>query len=325
MTNDDLSRFYPQNSQPKDKDEFVRYGKQGQIISKYDAVNGDDVVNFRTLIKHAGGPGADLNYRQAWVSGTQYAQYDLVYVQDVDTRRFYMALKDIASSVISPDVDTDSWSLFLAVELPRQVTVLPTASEEYVNKVYQYVGEETGGLHFGYFYKCVANISSYTVTTETGTFYAKAKPALEEEENLYSDITCETQVMGKMLKHTASGYVVDTGSELVNTTSITENTVYEWLEQAVQNAQKPITGSTTKTLTTSGWDAQTKTQTVAMSVDTSKRNEIDVDIASILEWTECGVYATAESANGITFTCTTIPSTELTFRVVSMEVAYASE
>lgn len=79
-----------------------------------------------------------------------------------------------------------------------------------------------------------------------------------------------------------------------------------------------ITQSDTLTLTVADWSSNQ--QTVTYAHDTSKRNVIDVDPASVEEWASCGVLATAETASGITFSCKTVPQNALTFRVTSMGV-----
>lgn len=79
-----------------------------------------------------------------------------------------------------------------------------------------------------------------------------------------------------------------------------------------------ITVSPLLTLSASGWT--NNAQAVTYAHDTSKRNVIDVDPASVEEWASCGVLATAETASGITFTCKTVPENALNFRVTSMGV-----
>ena len=92
-----------------------------------------------------------------------------------------------------------------------------------------------------------------------------------------------------------------------------------WKEiYALLKSELKITQSETLTLTTSGWS--NNEQTIAYAHDTAKRNVIDVDPASVEEWTSCGVLATAETATNITFTCKTVPENALTFRVTSMGV-----
>lgn len=89
------------------------------------------------------------------------------------------------------------------------------------------------------------------------------------------------------------------------------------------DAGSTYTGTSILTLSASGWN-EDKTQTVELTVDTAKRNVIDVEAESVENWAACGVYATTETPNSITFKCSKIPSTDLHFRVVSVEVNYVS-
>ena len=92
------------------------------------------------------------------------------------------------------------------------------------------------------------------------------------------------------------------------------------LKQDVQSeiSALKITQSATLTLTTAGWSSNQ--QTVTYAHDTAKRNVIDVDPASVEEWANCGVLAISETATGITFSCKTVPTNALNFRVTSMGV-----
>lgn len=72
------------------------------------------------------------------------------------------------------------------------------------------------------------------------------------------------------------------------------------------------------TLAAANWS--NKTQTVAAMLNVANRNVIDITLGENNIWDSCGVYPTAETANGITFVCDTVPSTDLTFKVTSMEV-----
>lgn len=80
-----------------------------------------------------------------------------------------------------------------------------------------------------------------------------------------------------------------------------------------------ITVSQVYTLSAAGWS--NKTQTVAIQLDTTKRNVIDITLGENSLWDSCGVYPTAETATGITFACDIVPSSDLTFKVTSMEVS----
>jgi hypothetical protein len=82
-----------------------------------------------------------------------------------------------------------------------------------------------------------------------------------------------------------------------------------------------ITTSPLLTLTAAGWDSTTKQQTVTFAHDTSRRNVIDITIGENAAWDSAGVYAVSETDGGITFECSEIPETALTFRVTSMEVS----
>lgn len=98
--------------------------------------------------------------------------------------------------------------------------------------------------------------------------------------------------------------------------------------QAVANIQKDlqeqiddkITVSPLLTLTVAGWGNTTLQQTVTFVHDTTKRNVIDVDPASVEEWAACGIIARYETASNITFTCKSIPENALLFKVTSMGV-----
>ena len=90
---------------------------------------------------------------------------------------------------------------------------------------------------------------------------------------------------------------------------------------ALAGKQSSIAQSALLTLTVSGWDSQTMQQTVTFAHDTTKRNVIDITPSEVPEWSAAGVYASAETSAGITFTCATVPETALTFKVTSMEVS----
>ena len=82
---------------------------------------------------------------------------------------------------------------------------------------------------------------------------------------------------------------------------------------------KPVV-SAVITLTANGWVNNNQTATVALN--TSNLNTISIPASDFATWAQYGIYPTAETATGITFACTTVPATDLTFRVVSMEVRY---
>lgn len=100
----------------------------------------------------------------------------------------------------------------------------------------------------------------------------------------------------------------------------TNGKVVSELEEKVQKQlEGKITVSTTLTLAANAWS--NNTQTVTFAHDTTKRNVIDITPSEVPAWAAAGVYASAETSAGITFTCATVPETALTFKVTSMEVS----
>ena len=95
---------------------------------------------------------------------------------------------------------------------------------------------------------------------------------------------------------------------------------YTTAEKTKLASLSPITISSTLTLTVAGWDSQTKQQTVLTTIDTTKRNVVDITVSELPTWSECNVYAISESATGVTFQCDTIPEDALTFKITSMAV-----
>ena len=109
---------------------------------------------------------------------------------------------------------------------------------------------------------------------------------------------------------------------IVNVSDVPGATTAGALDYLNTTKQKKISASPQLTLTIAGW--VDKIQTVSVTLNTSYRNEIDVVAASVKDWATAQVLATAETETGITFTCETIPTVGLEFRVTSTEVDYVS-
>ena len=109
MTNDDLKRLYGINAEPERNKDFVRYGASGEIITNHDATKNEEVVNYRTLIRHAGGVGADINYRGLWISGMSIKQYDVVYINNLKTKnevlQWYIEMNDGGTPHTKEEID----------------------------------------------------------------------------------------------------------------------------------------------------------------------------------------------------------------------------
>ena len=88
------------------------------------------------------------------------------------------------------------------------------------------------------------------------------------------------------------------------------------------NVESAVVCSPVKTLIPSAW--VDKQQTVSMNIDTSKRNIVDVEPDSLQNWSTYGIYASAESSDGITFTCNEVPTVDINFRITSMTVVEQS-
>ena len=107
-------------------------------------------------------------------------------------------------------------------------------------------------------------------------------------------------------------------SRTVNGKALSSNIT---LTAADVNAASPPT-STTVTLTTSGWSSNTQTVTVSgVSADESAQLIMPVPaLASQTAYYEAGILVTGQAANSLTFTCSTVPSSNLTVYVVMQEV-----
>lgn len=109
MYNDDLKRFYQHNAVPERKDDFVRYDSNKRIQSS-DGVNADDVATVGQLSKITA--GVSFNYVGQWKTNTAYVKDSVVYLDDLDTRIFYLAIADVEASSTLP-VDNNNWTKFL--------------------------------------------------------------------------------------------------------------------------------------------------------------------------------------------------------------------
>ena len=79
------------------------------------------------------------------------------------------------------------------------------------------------------------------------------------------------------------------------------------------------------TLAAASWDSTAKTQTVTVSgvsaTETDQMITPTPALASQTAYYEAGILCTGQAADSLTFTCTTVPSADLTVYVVIQEVA----
>ena len=90
------------------------------------------------------------------------------------------------------------------------------------------------------------------------------------------------------------------------------------LSNRINNDATPhTTGSLS--LAVASWS--NKQQTVIISgYDNTKLNTVIPDLASAVQWANCGINAVSENSNGITFSCSVVPTSTLTFKVVSEKI-----
>ena len=89
-------------------------------------------------------------------------------------------------------------------------------------------------------------------------------------------------------------------------------------ESGVVSSHNGIKVSPILTLTANGWAGNA--QTVEIALDTNNRIVVDETFGEQTTWRECCVYPSSVSETGITFTCTTTPTSDLTFKVTSFTV-----
>ena len=131
-------------------------------------------------------------------------------------------------------------------------------------------------------------------------------------------------VSGKVDKTALDGYLPKSGGTMTGALTLKgEPTAY--LHAATK---KYVDDSTTNikpkahkiTLTVTGWDGTTKTQTATVSgvsaTETAQEIRITPATASMTAYMEAGVYASGQAANQITFTTSEVPTTDLTVYVV---------
>lgn len=95
-------------------------------------------------------------------------------------------------------------------------------------------------------------------------------------------------------------------------------------ERTAWNAKAAKPTGRTLTLSASGWDGGSKTQTAACSgVSATETAQLITPVPALASQTayyEAGILCTGQAADSLTFTCTTVPTEDLTVYVVIQEV-----
>lgn len=156
--------------------------------------------------------------------------------------------------------------------------------------------------------------------------HAQGKYNIEDSENVYAHIVGNGKVVpgGNILSnaHTLdwSGNAWFAGDVYVGSTSGTNKD-----EGSKKLATQPV--ATLVTLSASGWDSTTKTQTVTVSgvlADESAQLILSMPaMASRAAYNDAGVQCSAQAADSLTFVCDTVPTADLSVYVTVQEVQTA--
>lgn len=199
MKNEDLKRFFEDNKDIIDRNDFVRYD-ENKNIKVNDAHSPEDAVNLKTMEQHLGQEGAELNYKGLWVSGDEIFIYDLVYVDTAKSRIFYRAVNNIKSSTISPNKDTTNWIEFLEVLLPVPTNMKGvemteiydnTTLEDHIDEILGYLNTENGGTLLSLNMKFSENVTgemktvTYNTSSNTNTYSTSTVSIINKEEMIY--------------------------------------------------------------------------------------------------------------------------------------------
>ena len=107
-------------------------------------------------------------------------------------------------------------------------------------------------------------------------------------------------------------------------THVGDSTHITAAERAAWNAKAAKPTGRTLTLSASGWDGGSKTQTAACSgVSATETAQLITPVPALASQTayyEAGILCTGQAADSLTFTCTTVPTEDLTVYVVIEEV-----
>lgn len=229
-----------------------------------------------------------------------------------------------------------------------QVSIMPTLSASLVGTIYQYVGTTSGSTINSHFYKCVEGSTSGTYewvdtmdstptenstnpVTSGGVYNALA--GKQKIMQLSTLPTASSELLGKIYQFVGTTTSSYTNGYFYKCVEGSTSGTYEWQAVNVQaggSGGSSITQTPTLTLSSSGWDSSTKEQSVMVSsynLDPDDRQVVDITYTELQTWADNDVklYTTMVSSpeniySSFIFKCETIPSTDLTFKITSMEV-----
>ena len=201
-------------------------------------------------------------------------------------------------------------------------SIAPTSYTNYT--WYKFKGEVgatgTAGSHI-YWGENITGISTTPTAYTTGITYANIddmyiSTASGSVNNVYKCTVAgnDTTALWKYVSCTTGG-----GAIIDDTTT---STSFVWSSNKVNselsNKADKTTISSDLTLTVAGWNSTTKTQTISgLTINTTKLNTPLPITTSLKEYASCGIYLSAETSTSLTFTCDTIPTNAITFKLKS--------
>lgn len=233
--------------------------------------------------------------------------------------------------------------------IPLKIGVTPSIAN-YIGRILQYTGTTDANYTNGYFYKATGNVVSVpgSVTCEEVSSYSKTisldvdgfinfmttlgyyKGTIEDWLNNYGEFTYD--VDGNTLNWSWFGTFPDTATALQYFTFspaaasgeriIWRTYNYVAAHTEVQNAAwtqaqtQPgaTTPSTMPTLLAANWSSNTQTVSV-QGVTASNNVIVSPAPASAADYASAGIVCTAQGSGTLTFTCTSVPTNDITVNV----------
>lgn len=175
MTNDDLKRFYPINSNPERKEDFARYDENGKISGAGD------------------GNLEDLNYKDVWIQGMNIQSNDVVYEDENNIRTYYLALKNFISEVKPSEEESGYWKIWLKVKTSEATGGLVIETET-TTELKGYQVPVLTAEQIIQIYNAKVTAITVTVTDPTGNYHFD----IDQADNMSGVISVEYKFFNTM-------------------------------------------------------------------------------------------------------------------------------
>ena len=244
-----------------------------------------------TIQGQQGPSGVGLSYRQEWNVSTSYQTNNAVTYDGA----LWMALQP--STAIQPGTNDQYWRLILSMEAttyPIQDTVP--------------VAQANGELWFN------------TQSNPTEYYYLETLSTPADSTKIWNGYEAYDD-QGNLVTGTFETYTYD---EILSDTTRTELGLQSGAtpDAAFQKIGDSLSRSVAVTLTTGNWSSNTQTVTVqGVSADeTAQLIQPVPAIASQANYVAAGILCTNQAANSLTFTCTTVPTANISMYIVITEL-----